>query len=415
MNYLDLFSGAGGLSEGFTNAGFKGIAHIEIDEYACKTLKTRNVFHYLNSIDNRELYDKYLLKQITREELYMQVPEIITNNVLQYEINESKLQAIYDDVNRCMKVSDVSEIDVIIGGPPCQAYSIIGRARDSNGMKDDLRNYLYILYIEFLKKYRPKVFIFENVVGLFSAQNGKLFDDLAKRINKSGYNFEAKILDAFDFGVMQKRKRVIIIGWRKDLKFHYPDIDKAQSSETIFNLFEDLPKLNPGEEKNGYVYTCEANNYLMRTGIRQSTEKVLTWHVTRNHIPRDLEIYKIAQEQWYKYKTRLMYDMLPIHLQSQNNLSSFLDRYKIVAGDLQHSHTMVAHISKDGHYYIHPDRTQVRSLSVREAARIQSFPDNYFFEGSRTAAFKQIGNAVPPLMAKVLASSIYNFLEENNI
>ncbi|WP_427050958.1 DNA cytosine methyltransferase [Paenibacillus sp. TC-CSREp1] len=407
MNYLDLFSGAGGLSEGFTNAGFNGIAHIEIDENACKTLKTRNVYHYLNEIGNIDLYNKYLLKQINAEELYSSVPKYITENILQYEINESNLESIYDDISECMSINNASEIDLIIGGPPCQAYSIIGRARDSNGMKNDIRNYLYILYIEFLKKYKPKVFIFENVVGLFSAHEGKLYQDLAIRIQESGYTFEAKILDSFDFGVMQKRKRVIIIGWRNDYSFNYPIIEKVEFKENIFDLFSDLPSLKPGEQKNGAVYIKNANSYLINSGIRNLEDTILTWHNSRSHISRDLEIYQTAQEYWYKNKIRLKYDMLPPHLQSQNNLKSFLDRYKVVAGDLQYSHTMVAHISRDGHYYIHPDINQIRSISVRESARIQSFPDNYYFEGSRTSAFKQIGNAVPPLMAKILAKKIY--------
>ena len=130
-----------------------------------------------------------------------------------------------------------------------------------------------------------------------------------------------------------------------------------------------------------------------------------TQHITRNHNERDLEIYSIAIDKWVNKKERLKYNDLPERLQTHNNTKAFLDRYKVV-DPLGHSHTVVAHISKDGHYYIYPDLKQIRSISVREAARIQSFPDDYFFEGGRTAAFKQIGNAVPPLMAQALARVI---------
>src|SRR6185436_4554924 len=127
------------------------------------------------------------------------------------------------------------------------------------------------------------------------------------------------------------------------------------------------------------------------------------------HNERDLEIYAIAIDKWIHGKERLKYDKLPRRLQTHNKKDIFLDRFKVVdpAG---HSHTVVAHIAKDGHYYIFPDLKQVRSISVREAARIQSFPDDYFFEGGRTAAFKQIGNAVPPLMAGSIAKKIKELL-----
>ena len=129
----------------------------------------------------------------------------------------------------------------------------------------------------------------------------------------------------------------------------------------------------------------------------------MTHHEARSHIGRDLEIYKQAVNLWNMNKSRLKYNDLKEELITHNNTKSFLDRYKVVAGDLKHSHTVVAHISKDGHHYIHPDISQNRSLTIREAARLQSFPDDFFFEGSRTANFVQIGNAVPPLMAEGIA------------
>ena len=133
---------------------------------------------------------------------------------------------------------------------------------------------------------------------------------------------------------------------------------------------------------------------------------ILTWHVARPNIARDREIYKMVIHTWNTEKRRLKYTDLPPELCTHRNRTAFLDRFKVVAGDLPFSHTLVAHISKDGHYFIHPDYGQARSISVREAARIQSFPDNFFFEGSRTSAFVQIGNAVPPLMASGIAQAL---------
>ena len=150
------------------------------------------------------------------------------------------------------------------------------------------------------------------------------------------------------------------------------------------------------------------NEYQQTTETRNGID-FTTQHITRNHNERDLEIYSIAIDKWVNKKERLKYNDLPERLQTHNNTKAFLDRYKVV-DPLGHSHTVVAHISKDGHYYIYPDLKQIRSISVREAARIQSFPDYYFFEGGRTAAFKQIGNAVPPLMAQAIAKKINDLL-----
>jgi DNA (cytosine-5)-methyltransferase 1 len=151
-------------------------------------------------------------------------------------------------------------------------------------------------------------------------------------------------------------------------------------------------------------YTKPANEYLLNSGIRNGSV-FTTQHIARNHNGLDLEIYQIAIRKWLNERKRLSYLELPEDLQRHKNRSSFLDRFKVV-NHLGLSHTMVAHISKDGHHYIYPDLDQVRSISVREAARIQSFPDDYFFEGGRTAAFRQIGNAVPPLMAQNIAKTL---------
>ena len=170
------------------------------------------------------------------------------------------------------------------------------------------------------------------------------------------------------------------------------------------DLFDDLPDLMPGEEKD-YYSKKYINKYLLNAHIRNKSD-VLTWHVARTNKAQDREIYKLTIQTWDTNHKRLKYSDIPEQLATHNNRSSFLDRFKVVAMDRHESHTMVAHISKDGHYYIHPDIRQARSISVREAARIQSFPDNYYFEGSRTAAFRQIGNAVPPQLARTIAEAL---------
>ena len=147
------------------------------------------------------------------------------------------------------------------------------------------------------------------------------------------------------------------------------------------------------------------------TGIRKKDD-VLTWHIARPHISRDREIYRKVITAWFKDKKRIKYTDLPEELCTHRNRTAFLDRFKVVASDMPACHTMMAHISKDGHYFIHPDLEQARSITVREAARIQSFPDDFYFEGSRTAAFTQVGNAVPPLMAKGIAEKIKEMLEK---
>jgi DNA (cytosine-5)-methyltransferase 1 len=220
-----------------------------------------------------------------------------------------------------------------------------------------------------------------------------------------------QVLNAEEYGVLQRRRRVIIIGRRGKKKFPFPKIETIENNWQIKkDLFFDLPKLKPGEELNIAEYTKPMNEYERLTGIRNGID-FITQHITRHHNERDLEIYSIAINKWLNGKKRLHYDELPKRLQTHNNTHAFLDRFKVIDPE-GHSHTVVAHIAKDGHYYIYPDLNQVRSISVREAARIQSFPDSYYFEGGRTAAFKQIGNAVPPLMAASLAKTIFQLLSE---
>lgn len=404
FTYIDLFAGAGGLSEGFIQVGFKPVAHVEMNVEACDTLKTRIAFHYLSGEKRLEIYFSYLKGEISKEALWDSIPTCLIDSVINSEISSDTINNIFEriDEQRTRK-----KVDVIIGGPPCQAYSLVGRSRDPNRMKGDKRNYLFRYYAEFLHRYNPRYFVFENVLGLLTAGNKKYLNEMRELFYEYGYSTDFKVLNAEDYGVLQRRRRVIIIGKKGKKKFDFPNIETTSNNwQTKRDLFFDLPKLKPGAGSNLAHYTKPSNEYLQKTAIRNGVDFV-TQHVCRPHNERDLEIYSIAIDKWLNGRHRLKYTELPKHLQTHRNVEAFLDRFKVV-DPIGHSHTVVAHIAKDGHYYIYPDLNQVRSLSVREAARIQSFPDDYFFEGGRSAAFKQIGNAVPPLMAQALAKTIFN-------
>jgi len=410
MNFIDLFAGAGGLSEGFLKEGFNCVGHIEMMAEACETLETREAFYYLKSKGRLGFYNQYISGGIDRKAFLKAIPGSILKKVICEAMSSDNLESLFEtiDKNRRQK-----PIDVIIGGPPCQAYSLIGRARTD--MTNDPRNHLYLLYLHFLKNYMPKVFVFENVRGILSAGYGEYYSDLKKQCSDIGYHVDDRLVKAEEYGVLQHRRREIILGVRNDIyesgdHFPFPvGRDKEFKDFIVNDLFSDLPPLSPGETRN--VYASGPNDYLKLSGIREEGDDILTWHTTRPINEHDRAIYRFVIKYNLAYGRNPKYTEIPLDLQSHKNKKSFLDRFKMVPPNAHTSQTMVAHIAKDGHYFIHPDEKQARSLSVREAARIQSFPDNYFFEGSRTSAFMQIGNAVPPLLSLAIAKSIKDFLE----
>ncbi|SKA20747.1 DNA cytosine methyltransferase [Sediminibacterium ginsengisoli] len=416
FKYIDLFAGAGGLSEGFIRAGFEPVAHVEMDKAACYTLKTRVAYHYLKKNSQFDIYISYLKGEITRSQLYSKIPDELLNSVINLPIGAENNSAIHKAIETQLKGQTV---DLIIGGPPCQAYSLVGRARSENGMKGDHRNYLYVHYAKFLEKYSPKLFVFENVIGLLSAGNGKYLSNMQRLFEKKGYEIRKFNVEANNFGVLQKRKRIIIIGWKQGLNYIVPDLltIKINSKYAVQALLNDLPKVQAGETAARFTkYRAKTNEYLTNTAIRNGIN-ILTQHIARPHTQQDKEIYRIAVNKWNNKRERLNYNDLPERLKTHQNRKSFFDRFKVVAADEAFSQTVVAHISKDGHYYIHPDIEQNRSLTIREAARLQSFPDDYFFEGIKegivkTPAFKQIGNAVPPLMAEAIARQLFDILNK---
>ena len=417
--FLDLFAGAGGLSEGFLRAGYTAVAHVEMDIAACYTLKTRAAYHWLKNNKQLHVYDRYLNGEITRGEFYGEIPRSILDTVLNYEISEETLPMIFASIDEKLAGH---KLDLIIGGPPCQAYSLAGRSRSENKMLGDKRNYLYKLYAEFLKKYKPEYFVFENVAGLLSAkdEDGSLhLENMRKLFSASGYSTELRLLNASEFGVLQNRKRIILIGCHEGRENFYPEIPLIEKQYAVEEIFCDLPEIKAGGGSFAPVRTFPyKGDYLFESGIKEYDQEPVTLHQARPHTSHDLEIYRIVVENWNRQQRRIEYTDLPKRLRTHKNTRSFLDRFKVVAKNLPYAQTVVAHISRDGHYYIHPDITQNRSLTPREAARLQTFPDNYYFESitgkpSRTYAYKQIGNAVPVCLAHSIATALLKYFKKD--
>lgn len=388
--FIDLFAGCGGLSEGFYRQGFKALAHAEIDHWACETLRTRMKF--------------YGYKDYNRE-------------VIEHDITAD------DILERIDNAVNGRTIDVIIGGPPCQAYSTAGRVRDGKKMASDPRNYLFESYVKILEYYSPKFFVFENVTGLLSAQvkNAPIFPKVLKALGnkyKVIGNPEVLVLNTADYGVPQLRKRVIIIGVRKDIDKSaeelYESIIKTHwNPETLSNekkgkkrfvdvrqAIGDLPSVEPGQDASTEEYDYPCNNEFLKK-IGKSGIHPLMDHIARKHNDLDRERFQVMIHNHWSFG-QLRREMPQYE---HEHARVFDNSYVVQWWDLP-SKTILAHINKDGFQFIHPDEEQRRTFTVREAARIQSFPDDFEFKGSRGEKYKQIGNAVPPLFAEALAKSI---------
>ncbi len=397
LTFIDLFAGCGGLSEGFYKEGLKSLVHVDFDEAACSTLKIR--MKYYNYSEN-DIEKSVICGDLTKKEISIKIEKAIKE----------------------------SKVDILIGGPPCQSFSTVGRAQDPNSMKSDPRNYLFQNYLSILEKYMPKIFVFENVSGLLSAKpNGKLiFPQIIKDMSRH-YDVcddrETILLNSVHYGVPQVRKRVIIIGVRKDLKFtakdiynniiktHYsPEMEaKAITQDlekyvTVRDAISDLPHLFPGQGMNEIEFKPRAlNSYLEK--IRDSNFSKLHNHVARKHNVEDRERYHLLSKNEWQLKHLAEVRPELVH----HDPKHFGNRYTVQKNNLPGT-TIVAHLYKDGNLFIHPDYNQERTFTVREAARIQSFPDDFIFMGSKTNQYKQVGNAVPPLMAQQIAKAIKKFI-----
>lgn len=404
INIIDLFSGAGGLTEGFRNQQYKILGHVEKEKAACETLKLREVYYYLKKKNKLEVYNDFLNCKSSIEDLLKHVPQKKLNKILNFEISQENIHSIFSFFD------DLGEnVDGIIGGPPCQAYSTIGRARNASKKSSDERIYLYKFYIHFLNKYQPKFFIFENVKGLLSfrdADDEFLLPRMKKEFEEAGYSLGYEVLNTKNYGVPQSRERLIIFGVMNEKKEliqeFFKNLKKYEENEVdVKTAFQGLPSLKAGEVNNSY--TNLSNDYVEQNFL-QDSKTPLTQNIARPNNSNDLAIYKIVAEA-KKDGKNIKYSELDSKLKTHKHTDKFLDRFKALSWNSP-SHTVVAHISKDGHHYIHPDTKQNRSITVREAARLQGFPDNYYFLDSRTSAFTQIGNAVPPIFSKKMADAI---------
>ncbi|WP_286349980.1 DNA cytosine methyltransferase [Geobacter sulfurreducens] len=511
---IDVFAGPGGLGEGFSayryddTHPFKIRLSVEKDKYAHSTLELRSFFRQFPDNDKPADYYSFLRGEISRDELFSRHKKqasAAANEALQAELGLSEDNARID----ALIEESLAGTDrwVLIGGPPCQAYSIIGRARRSRDAadsaylpEDDVRSFLYLEYLRIIARYRPAVFVMENVKGMLSStiQGQRIFEhiisdlrtpsnvfpeysgsatqeytvySLVKRANKigSGTADELKpedfIVECEKYGIPQTRHRVILLGIRNDLSHVCPDILEPCDDVTIDDVISEMPKLRSGlsrEADSAEAWQQAITDALDRRWLRgvrkkwgdelfeelietiidltlpandRGSEYVrgsapvindLNWwysdymlggvcnHSARGHITKDVYRYLFAAcfARYFEKSPKLRDfppDLLPDHTNAKSG--HFDDRFRVqVKG--RPSTTITSHISKDGHYYIHYDPSQARSLTVREAARLQTFPDNYFFCGNRTQQYTQVGNAVPPLLAYKIAEIVNRIIKQ---
>jgi DNA (cytosine-5)-methyltransferase 1 len=450
---VDLFAGPGGLGEGFSRVeegkAFRTVISIEKDPHAIETLRLR-AFYRAWMRHHRKVPQAYLellasdsldAKQAALAEL-AKLPEWTEarEEACHLELGKDNLLIHSLIKERLGKTKNW----VLIGGPPCQAYSLVGRSRMQNhdGLKVDHRHFLYKEYLAIIEKFEPAIFVMENVKGLNTAKvAGKpILPAILKDLREAGakgyelHSLEAEegalpgmgsddfLIQAERHGVPQTRHRVIIVGVRKDLKVT-PEPLQARKPVSVVEAIGDLPPLiglDSGEERKDYSAKHKGQPMTQAKGLRENLPNtlfaflspsssqladVLLNHQARSHMKEDLERYAWwAAEAKKTGKSPTLHDnippgLLPKHQNVHDDSPLvFADRFKVQLAD-KPCGTVTSHISKDGHYYIHYDPRQARSFSVREAARIQTFPDDYFFMGNRTQQYHQVGNAVPPYLA----------------
>lgn len=502
---IDLFAGPGGLGEGFASlTGKKGerrfeiVVAIERDEFSHQTLLLR---HFLQRFPRDALpddYYRYLKGEITRDELYRKHGPEITEarkSALQISLGSESHSEVKRIINQ--RISNERRW-ALVGGPPCQAYSLVGRSRMMGRpeFEQDERHTLYLEYLKIIIDHRPPVFVMENVKGLLSATIGgksaitRIVRDLTNpraavrngpnglayklyslsEVEKPGKEVDPRLflIRAEDYGVPQARHRMFIVGIRDDLKIKPAQL-RPHAPPTVRQTIEGLPSvrssISRGKDSlqswrdeiarlgsmrielqlNGATYAkaivngihlqwlqrlntpkaCSSDRYLRSaTGQHETLRSlhdprlnVLTSHAARGHMASDLRRYMYAtvfadvtgrSPKLSDFPEALLPDHQNVELGRTGKM--FSDRFRVQLPD-QVSTTITSHISKDGHYFIHYDPMQCRSLTVREAARLQTFPDNYHFEGPRTAQYHQVGNAVPPYLAKQIAEVIAEVLD----
>lgn len=406
LNNIELFAGAGGLLDGFEKTGnYNLLGAVEWQKPQVRTLIQR-------------LNKRYNDNNATMKVLNFDIQR--TSELLHGWENDAKFNS---GIGLDSLVGSQS-VDVISGGPPCQAYSLAGRIRDSNGMKDDYRNFLFEAYIKLVGHYRPKIIVFENVEGILSAipTGEKITDLIREGFNEIGYEIindlrKHALLDLSQFGIPQKRKRVIIIGIRKDsLKTNYQNIlkhfyenlltgEKVGKIHTVRDSIGDLPPIYP------------LDNPIKSQAYENSND--INGHYARFHNIRDQEIFfELAMD--IEKDTNIYSDskdLIDLYYKRTGKKTN-VHKYHVLRWN-EPSNTIPAHLKKDGLRHIHPDPNQKRSITVREAARLQTFDDDFAFNESTGANFEMIGNAIPPLFAYKLGNLIPKLIEiieesENN-
>ncbi len=500
---IDLFAGPGGLSEGFSSfhyphysnkRAFETVLSIEKDIEAHSTLKLRHFFRAFNYDAVPDNYYRYLHGDINLKELYLFHPK--EEAVAEQRAWLCTLGETPDEIvkGRISKAVGNSSKWVLVGGPPCQAYSLVGRARmmGTPGFETDPRHFLYKQYLRILADHKPPVFVLENVKGLLSAkvdgdlviknilhdltspeeaiykrQGGveyRLYSLAEGAIKTGDADASSFMIRAEDHGVPQSRHRIFIVGIRRDIGITPGMLQKSNDRLCAEDVIGDLPPIRSflsqsadsdelwkqtiAEIKNqkwfidgklgeqtrirDYAETmlsqlCIANLKTNSSGCTTPTHlsdwfsdsrlKSLSSHESRQHMSSDLHRYFFAASYAsVQHASPLLSDfpeeLLPRHKNVDLGKTGkmFGDRFRVQLPD-EPSATVTSHMAKDGHYFIHYDPVQCRSLTVREAARLQTFPDNYKFEGSRTAQYRQVGNAVPPLLANRIAEVILEVLE----
>lgn len=398
-NIIDLFSGCGGLLDGFLQSGlYCPVASVEWEKYPVLTLRKR-------------LKEKYGVLDAEQSVVFFDMQR--TDELL-HGFEDPK----YGKNPGLLKLVGKKKIDFIIGGPPCQAYSVAGRVSVEQKEKPDYRNYLFEYYLKVVSTFRPKMFVFENVPGMLSAMpDGTPIIDLIRRdMANAGYEIiddirKFAILDASDYNVPQTRKRVILVGMNKNYfngkniqtllqRFYSVFLEKQKSNKkvTVQEAIGNLPGCYPLFSNKAPSHTTPNTN--------------ITWQIPRFNSVRDVRIFQMLAEDVSSGKNELQNsEKLKQIYNEATGAHTNVHKYHVLKPN-EPSTTILAHLYKDGLRFIHYDPKQARSITVREAARLQTFDDDFDFVGSQGDAFKMIGNAVPTKLALAISRAIDSFIKE---
>lgn len=400
---LDLFAGCGGLTDGFMQTScYEDIAAVEWKEPQVRTLRNR-----LKTKWGKTDADESVLHfDIQREE------ELFNGWVDDANFGSSKGLDYY--------VNKSNGIDIIIGGPPCQAYSVAGRVRDENGMQDDYRNYLFEHYLSIVDRYQPDIFIFENVPGILSAapHGVKVSEVIPKEFEKKGYvitkDLAKAIVNAADYNVPQNRKRIIMIGIRKE-SFMNVDIQEMLD-DFYFNILPSHKgkKVLTVKEAIGHMPSLEPywdEEHHSKRVSHSTPECDVTWHEPRYNNTRDMDTFRLLAEDLESGNPTFDSKKIAELYETKIGSKSPIHRYHVLDPN-QPSTTIIAHLHKDGNRFIHYDSKQARTITPREAGLLQSFDRDFPFIGARGNVYEMIGNAVPPKLAKAIAESIVDLLKK---